>query len=151
MMPSDPFLLCTPRDMLEKAKRDLVRLRAEPNADSVFNFFVTAYHIMDYVRELGTISQSAMDSMYADIDFDLCRFICNRGKHLIVRKDPKTVETRRTAGAVLGKMQLGDPGAALGTEPRWQFFCDNKEIDPLQLGQTLVKKWETFFTVNGIA
>jgi hypothetical protein len=136
--------------MLAKAKRDFDHLKAETSADSIFNFFVTTYHVMDYVKELGTVAQAAMDTMYADPDFDLCRFICNRGKHLVVRKDPKTVDVQRTPGAVIGAMMIGDPESALGSAPRWQFLCDGKEIRPEQLGERLITKWEQFFTANGI-
>lgn len=43
------FELKSPRDMLEKARREFSRLRSDLNTDNVFNFFVTIHHIKDYV------------------------------------------------------------------------------------------------------
>lgn len=56
------FELRTPRDMLEKAERELQRLRADFTIDNLFNFFVTAYHIRDYVQEATTVPQSELDA-----------------------------------------------------------------------------------------
>jgi len=36
--------------MLSKVRRELARLRDDVNIDTVFNFFVTAYHVQDYLR-----------------------------------------------------------------------------------------------------
>jgi hypothetical protein len=148
-MSHDPFLISTPRDMLEKAKREFTRLQAEMNADNVFNFFVTTYHVMDYVKNLGTVDQHAIDAMYADTDFDLCRIICTLGKHLEVRIRPKKLESRLMGGAELGSMELGE--AELGSVAEWRFWCDGSEIDPVSLGCRLLEKWEQLFRDNGIS
>ena len=70
--------------MLAKAERELVNLKQSTNIDTVFNFFVTTYHVVDYVKSSGKVASSAIDQLYTDPDFDMCRFICNRGKHLVV-------------------------------------------------------------------
>lgn len=90
------------RVILEKAKRELNAMKTKLSADTVFNFFVTAYHIMDYVKNLAGVSKPAIDAMYADPDFDTCKFICNRGKHLVVTRGPKDVNVRMEGGSGLG-------------------------------------------------
>ena len=103
---------------MSKAKRDLATLRTNLNADTVFNFFVTAYHVMDYVKQLGTVDRGAISRMYADPDFDMCRFICNRGKHLAVRDTPAVVQTIEEGGTVEAVPVVGQ------AEPR--FYCDGE-------------------------
>jgi hypothetical protein len=45
------FDLETPRDLLAKLERELIRLRKEPvNVDHAFNFFTTAEHILDWLH-----------------------------------------------------------------------------------------------------
>jgi hypothetical protein len=45
--------LRTRRDMLMKAKREHSRLKTIFDIDNVFNFFVTANHIRDYIEKNG--------------------------------------------------------------------------------------------------
>jgi hypothetical protein len=52
------FEISSPRHMLEKAKREFARMKAELNTDTIFNFFVTIYHVKDYVEAQGIDSIS---------------------------------------------------------------------------------------------
>lgn len=141
------FAIRDHRDMLAKAERELARMRDDLGTDAVFNFFVTAYHVMDYVKALG-LPRAATDAMYADPDFDLCQFICNKGKHLQLRAgDRDATHTEGVSGMldmhgfdVLGFDEDIPPG----------FFVDGTRVDVLRLGRDLVAKWEAFFVVNGI-
>lgn len=144
----DPFLLRTPTDMLEKAKRELVKLTDQTSPDTIFNFFVTAYHVMDYVKRLGTVSQTAIDNMYADPDFELCNLICNRGKHLILTRTPRQVTAAEIGGGGFNASAFNE--YEFNASPEWKFFCDNVEIQPLQLAKSIIGKWEGFFHANGI-
>jgi hypothetical protein len=76
------FEISSPRDMLGKAKRELEKMNSDLTTDTVFNFFVTAYHVMDYVKAQEKASKIEIDKMYADSDFEMCNFICNKGKHI---------------------------------------------------------------------
>jgi hypothetical protein len=76
------FELTTPRDMLEKAKRELIRLEENLHIDHVYNFFTTAYHIQDYLKNGNYLSQSEVDKFFNDQDLKDCRDICHKGKHL---------------------------------------------------------------------
>lgn len=149
-MQGNPFLIANHIDMLAKAERELALLRQAINVDTIFNCFVAAYHVMDYVKALGTVNSSAIDAMYADPDFDLCHSICNRGKHLIVKKNPKTFTSTESGGSgLLGFGALGE--GALGEGPEWHFYCDGIEIYPVALAETVINKWHAFFHANGIA
>ncbi len=79
------FEIKTAVDLLDKAKRDFAKMKAETSTGTIFNFFVTAYHIVDYVKALGTVPQPAIDQLYDDSDFKMCQFLCNKGKHIKLR------------------------------------------------------------------
>jgi hypothetical protein len=49
------FELRTPADMLRKAERELSRFQSEFNIDNLFNFFVTAYHVQDYIEKTAAV------------------------------------------------------------------------------------------------
>jgi hypothetical protein len=44
------FDLSSPRDMLNKANRELVKLKVDLDIDKFFNCFASLYHVMDYVK-----------------------------------------------------------------------------------------------------
>jgi hypothetical protein len=54
------FELRTPQDMLAKAYRERERLREGLDIDNVFNFFVTAGHIYDYVKKTNPSLKKAL-------------------------------------------------------------------------------------------
>ena len=78
------LLLGSSGDMLLKARREFERLKSDVNIDTVFNFFVTAYHVQDYLRAELPTRKADIDALLADPDFIVCRSICNQGKHLKV-------------------------------------------------------------------
>ena len=84
------FELRTARDMLEKACREHKRLHREFNIDNVFNFFVTAYHICDYLKTTGIVPAGVVQDLEDnDPDINACRDLCNKGKHLrLTHKSP---------------------------------------------------------------
>ena len=87
--------------------------------------------------------------MYADGNFDLCRFICNRGKHLNVTRDPKNVAIREDGGSgFFGFGPIG--GGPMCSLPEWRFYCDDEEVRPIELAEKVIKRWELFFATNGI-
>jgi hypothetical protein len=142
-----PFSILASVDMLAKAQRELDRLRTELNAHTIFNFFVTAYHVMDYVKAESTVSKSAIDAMYKDPDFELAQFICNRGKHLVVKKTPKQ-EEHYAVGAMGSRPMCSGPMAG---GPSWIFLCDGEVVDHLVLAEQVMQKWKKFFKDNGIS
>ena len=73
------LLLGSSNDMLSKARRELARLRDDVNIDTVFNFFVTAYHVQDYLRAEAPNRAGDVDALLTDPDFVVCRSICNQG------------------------------------------------------------------------
>ncbi len=145
------FEITSPRDLLDKAKRDYEKMKTDTSSDTVFNFFVTAYHVMDYVKALGTIDKPAIDQLYADADFRMCQFLCNKGKHIKLRsKEPfKAKHQPAIEGGTLGSFEFGFD--CLGGPERFVLLDGDQVINVIELGERLIDKWEGFFVTHGIS
>ena len=128
--------------MLEKTRREHQRLTECFNIDNVFNFFVTAYHIRDYIQVKNAIAQVTLETFLKDQDMQDCRDLCDKGKHLVLtqRVNPTThVWKGCMGGAPLGTLPLGSYG-------KWVLFCgDGQEVAVESLARSVLVKWERFF------
>jgi hypothetical protein len=80
---SDQFFdLRSPRDMLDKAIRERERMKQDLSIDNVFYFFITAFHVFDYVKKSGLVSESDLTELLGNHDIYDCCFICFKAKHL---------------------------------------------------------------------
>jgi hypothetical protein len=140
------FELKGPRDMFQKAERELQRLQRQFTIDNVFNFFVTAYHIQDYVRKASSVPQGALEAFLGDTDLKDCRDLCDKGKHLRLtqRGDPTTVMWDGTlGGAPLGELPLGGGD-------KWVLSSGDRKIDVEWLAERIVTKWRVFLDQHGL-
>jgi hypothetical protein len=141
------FEFSTPRQILGKAIRDLQKLEEELTIDNVFNFFVTAYHVVDYVRTMEAAPDDAIRDLYEEPDFRMCRYICNKGKHLALRGGDE-FSTYYRPGSALGEFVIGE--SALGLGPAYLVIDDTDQVDVIDLGQRIIRRWESFFEEHGI-
>ncbi|MEK8088652.1 hypothetical protein [Thermithiobacillus plumbiphilus] len=140
------FELRTARDMLQKANREHHRLAECLDIDNLFNFFVTAYHISDYVRNTNAVPQVVLDTFLQDQDIKDCRDLCDKGKHLTLTKraDPTThMWSGCLNGAPLNTLPLNGGG-------KWVLLTGNREVDVKWLSERVLSKWEVFFSTNSI-
>lgn len=145
---ADFFEYSTPRQMLEKAKRELQRLTEDMTSDNVFNFFVTAYHIVDRIGESDAVSQQNLNDLHSNPDFKKCKYICNKSKHRKLKKYDNEFITYRRPAAVFGEAVFGESVFNAG---RAYFIIDkNESVDVLKLGQNIIHLWEAFFNEHNI-
>jgi hypothetical protein len=124
-------------------------MKQKLDAYTLFNFFVTCYHIADYVRADNIKLEAALNAMYADEDFQLVRFLCNRGKHLELKPANDREHYELLMGARSG---IARSGAFRSGEPvRWHLYVDDRRVEPIALGETILEKWKQFFDANGVA
>lgn len=131
------FELRTPRDMLAKAHREYDRLLSNFNIDNLFNFFVTANHIRDYVQKSKAIPPTVLNRFLEDTDLKDCRDLCDKGKHLTLTKrlDPTTsIMSGCYGGAPFGAMPYG--GGTI-----WLLNTDKRSVNVQQLANRIVSKW----------
>jgi len=145
------FELQTPRHMLEKARREHGRLTDTFNIDNVFNFFVTANHIRDYIRKSAAVPQPTRDALKAflkDPDLATTQDLCDKGKHLHLTQRPDPSAFRSAIGPL--------NTAPLNTIPLnhysevWTLHSGNRTFDVAALANRVIQKWETFFAANGL-
>jgi len=142
------FELTTPRQMLEKAKREFQRLAKNIDSDKIFNFFVTAYHVYDYVKGDDTVPEKDINDIRSNPDFKKCKYICNKNKHRTLRKGDDEFITYRRPGAVFGEAVFGE---SLFNGKRAYFIIEkNEQVDVLELGQKIINLWETFLNEHNI-
>jgi hypothetical protein len=140
------FELRSARDVLQKAEREFIRLQSDFNIDTVFNFFVTAYHIQDYVRVANVAPQQALDTFLSDSDLKDCRDLCDKGKHLRLTKrtDPEThIYSGSMNGAPLNTLSIN-------AGSKWVLFTGSREVEVEWLAERVVVKWRGFLTQHGL-
>ena len=136
--------LRTPRDMLDKAEREYARLQANFDIDNVFNYFVTANHIRDYIMKNNSVPQAVMDSFFSDQDMKDCRDLCDKAKHLKLTKrpDPQTHKwSGCIGGAPIGVLPIGGDG-------EWELWSNDRAVNIQQLAERVLNKWRDFFATH---
>jgi hypothetical protein len=132
--------------MLEKARREHRRLIECFDADNLFNFCVTAYHISDYIRRTNAVAQVVLDTFLQDQDIKDCRDLCDKGKHLTLSKraDPTTdVWSGCIGGAPIGALEIGGGD-------KWMLFTGDRQVDVEWLAERVLAKWEEFFATHNL-
>jgi hypothetical protein len=138
--------LRTPRDMLDKVKREHGRLSSDFNIDNVFNFFVTANHIRDYIEKSAAVDRNVIATFCSSQDMLDCRDLCDKPKHLRLTKRTDPI-THRWSGALGGAPLNVLP---LGGDGRWELWSDNRHVDIQQLAGRVLDSWDRFFDQYGL-
>jgi len=142
------FELSTPRDMLEKAKREYTKLQQQWDIDNVFNFFVTARHIKDYIEGTKVVEKTVLDDFLADQDLKDCQYLCDKGKHL--KLDNKNFPNHLTTiwdGSING---APINAIAINGNAKWVLINRDREVDVKWLAERVLAKWEKFFSTHGL-
>jgi hypothetical protein len=130
--------------MLNKARREHARLVRSIDIDHVFNFFVTAYHVCDYVRVCRPELQSAVNVLVTDQDIADCRALCANAKHLRVTKlaQPSSRVVSNDAGA------MGEATPVPGDT--WLIEVENRSADVRELARRVIDKLEAFLSKHSL-
>jgi hypothetical protein len=143
------FELRTAESMLEKAKRELTRIEAEDSIDHVYNFFVTAYHIVDYLD--GRLKEQALN----DPLIQKCGDACNKAKHMrLTRRRPDVETTNRFNGAIFNSVAPFNTFAF--NECRVERWIDwpkdepRKYLEVVGFARDVIARWDEIFDNYGI-
>jgi hypothetical protein len=121
--------------------------------DHVFNFFVTAYHIIDYVRKAEAVPQHFIDTFAADQDIKDCRDACDKGKHLKLTKpgrvDPDMDPQHGAAFAADAFATEAWSRDAWNMGER-ALLSEDRVVPVEALADRVMKKWDTFFAEHGL-
>ncbi len=150
------FELRTPQDILQKAKREHGRLKANFDIDNVFNFFVTANHIRDYIKKNDVVAQAVLEEFLKDQDMKDCCDLCDKAKHLRFTKRNRTDSSKPTRTDPLTHRWRGAYGSTpfgvlpYGMNSEWELWYDDRKVNIKQLADRVIVKWDQFFSSHGL-
>jgi hypothetical protein len=141
-----------PRDLLEKLRRDAALLDGEVTSDKLFNFVITAYSLIDWVKNNPTLPspvRKAVLAMYQDPWVRVCGDLATAAKHFeLDRRAPITLEAESQRGYGCGRYGKGVYG--VGEEQIEVKLSDGSSIPCLELATDVIKAWDRFFTSHGL-
>jgi hypothetical protein len=148
---SPPFIygFQTPRDLLEKLKRDGDRLWSDVTPDNLFNYVVTAWSLIDWIKNGPAVGDPVLESarkmLLDDPYLQVCRDLTNHSKHFTLRYSPSVTGVASVGG--YGTVPYGSAGYGQGTYAI-QAGADTYYVHDL-IGEVLLL-YETFFATYGL-
>jgi len=142
----DTFFTYKSKDLFIKMKKDLQLLLDYINPDNIFNFFVTAYHLKDYLKnEFENIDENDIRN-FDNMNYllDIAGFIANKGKHFRLNNPRyEEMQTRYYSGKFDGTMLI-DGTYKIGEGEKYKVKVNNEIIDIEKIAVKLVECWEKF-------
>lgn len=148
------FGLATTKDLFAKLQRDAVALNDEVTSDRLFNFVVTGYSMIDWIKNDPSVpatakSKSIRDSLHGDSWLKICGDLANAVKHFtLATRKPVTSSAATSQGYGVGR--YGKGGFGFGEESIELVLNDGTSFHCLDLVQGVLTTWQSFFTTHGM-
>ena len=144
--------LSSANGLLGKLRRDAALFDEEVTSDRFFNFVVTGYSLIDWVKNdpsVPTAAKSAVSSLYSDAWLKVCGDLATASKHFILTmRVPVTADASSKRGWGCGR--LGKGGWGQGEESIVVMLNDGASYSGLDLVSGVLQTWERFFTSYGM-
>jgi hypothetical protein len=143
--------LLSARSLYEKLQRDAEALKEEVNSDRFFNFVVTGYSLIDWVKKDPSVPQTAqndVNDIYDDQWIKRCRDLANASKHFTLNYPPITSSATSEQGFGVGG--FGQGGFGEGEERIEVTLTDGLSFDCFELVDGVMNTWKNFFSSHGI-
>jgi len=140
------FGIKTAPDMFNKLDSEYGRFKSDPSDANLSNFFVTANHLKDYLKNTQSVTQSALDTFAADQGIKDSRDLCDKAKHhtLTKRENPMTwTLTGEIGGASICELEIG-------AGDKRMMYSGTRSIDVDWLADRVMLKWRDFFNQHGL-
>jgi hypothetical protein len=141
-------------DVFDKLRRDKATLDDEVTSDALFNFVITGYSMIDWVKKDPSIPVSAkansvVQALYNDRWLKVCGDLATAAKHFsLTSRIPITGSTTSKRGFGVGRYDAGGYGA--GEESIEIKLNDGTIYNCLDLVKGVVSTWDTFFSTHEI-
>ena len=148
------FGLATARDLFAKLQRDSQALDDEVTSDRLFNFVVTGYSMIDWIKRDPSVPPSAkmpaeIQSLYDNQWLKVCGDLATAVKHFkLTQRVPVTAATSASQGFGVGR--YGKGGFGVGEESIEVQLNDGTIFHCLDLANGVLSSWQSFFAVHGI-
>jgi hypothetical protein len=148
------FGLASTQDLFAKLQRDAAELDDEVTSDRLFNFVITGYSIIDWVKHDPTVPTSAKTSsvvqaLYNDKWLKVCGDLATAVKHFKLTKRV-AVTSSATASQGYGVGRYGKGGYGVGEEGIEVELNDGTKFNCLDLVQGVISSWQAFFSTHGM-
>jgi hypothetical protein len=144
--------LSTAKDLLEKLRRDAALLDEEVSSDRFFNFVLTGYSLIDWVKNDPTVpavAKAAVSSLYSDRWLKVCGDLATASKHFVLTtRVPVTADASSHRGWGIGRFGKGGWGS--GEESIVVKLNDGTTYSGLDLVKEALQTWDGFFAAHGI-
>ncbi len=120
---------------------------ADVASDGMFNFFVTAHSLTDYLK--GAVAEADRSALLAEPDIQLFRDVSNKAEHMRLDRGRPDPATHRVSGA-LGSAAFNTVALNASVE-RWVCWPDGTEVEMQSFGTRVLAGFEPFLTASGIA
>jgi hypothetical protein len=159
MTPALTFGFNSTLDLFEKLQRDADALDERVTGDKFFDFVVTGYSMIDWVKQDNSLSEQARNeagdgTLHKDRWLNICGDLATASKHCSVARRAKggnvvTDSTEHHKGYGAGRFGRGPFG--VGEEWFDIALKDGTEIHCLELVEGVLKTWQEFFGRHGIS
>jgi hypothetical protein len=144
----------TASDLLKKLERDAKSLDDEVTSDRMFNFVVTGYSLIDWIKKDPNVPQAAktkneIEALYSDKWLKVCGDLATASKHFTITKRP-SITTSATSSQGFGEGRYGKGDFGVGEEAIEIELNDGTKHDALMLVNGVLNKWRSFFQTHGI-
>lgn len=132
--------------MLNKLENEHRRFKSDSSDENLYNFFVTANHLKDYLKNTDAVTQGILDNFASDQDIKDSMDLCDKAKHhtLTKRPDPTTwTWSGEIGGAPIGVLAIGEGDKRV-------MFSGTRDIDVDWLADRVMLKWRDFFALHGL-
>jgi hypothetical protein len=149
-----PGSLRSASDLLQKARRDAALLEDEVTSDRFFNFVVTAYSLIDWIRHDPAVPSAAktageIASLRADPWLVLCGDAATGAKHFkLTQRTPTASKVSAISGWGVGRYGKGKWG--VGEEMITVHMPDGRVYGALELVAGVLGTWTAFFARHGM-
>ena len=146
--------LLTVKDLFKKLERDSKLLDEEVTSDRMFNFVVTGYSMIDWIKNDPSVPQSAKDENHikrlrCQLWLKVCGNLANASKHFkLTRRGPITSSSTSSQGFGVGR--FGKGGFGIGEESIEILLNDGTKYDGLDLVNGVLNEWRQYFKLHGV-
>ncbi len=144
----------TVRDLFAKLQRDAVALDQEVTCDRLFNFVVTGYSMIDWVKNDPSVPASAktgkvVQSLYDDHWLKVCGDLATASKHFTLTSR-KPITSAATSAQGYGRGRFGKGAFGIGEESIEVQLDDGTSFGCLELVEGVQRSWTNLFALHGI-
>ena len=115
--------------------------------DYIFAFFQSCYHLRDWLRYSGEVSQQDLDDLFrSSVELKLCQDLCNGSKHYELTRARVDSEFSLVREYVPSEWTENRPH----TNENWFIISGQYKYDLFELASICMEAWQQFLSAKGL-